>query len=61
MRATLEMIRQCTEHDIELGDVAVHLRKAVAALDAMRDVALAVMREAETERNALPEIGSKPY
>lgn len=49
MRAMLELIRQNAEADRELDAVLVHVRKAVDVLDAVRDVALAVMREADAE------------
>ena len=49
MRDTLEEILSAIEDDVPLSDAALHIRRAIAALDSARAMALMVLREAEAE------------
>jgi hypothetical protein len=58
MRGMLEMIARCVEDDSALCEFAFHLQKAIITLDTTRDVALAVMREVDSEHAIMSGSGA---
>ena len=49
MRALLEQIYQAVNNDIELGDAAPHVRRAIKEIDCVRAVAIQVASEADAD------------
>ena len=49
MRALLEQIYHAVQDDIELGDVALHVKRAINEIDCVTAIAVQVAREVDSE------------